>query len=170
MGSIIGYILLFLMLAFTLFNIYATATKQKRDLANEYKYNALFAPIDNEILKLGKDWKGSPTMRLITEKEEGIVSVRDDGRKRAVIAWDGDLRTFRFNEFGGAELVDDETGIKILVHLPSETLTLQAASGKFKKKSFIVKSINEMAKRFVEFLNKILEQNKECETQSNIDA
>ena len=115
MGSIIGYILLFIMLAFTLFNIYATATKKKRDQANEIKYNALFAPIDNEILKLGKDWKGSPTMRLITEKEEGIVCVRDDGRKRAVIAWDGDLRTFRFNEFGGAELVDDESGIKILV-------------------------------------------------------
>ncbi len=157
MGSIIGYILLFLMLAFTLFNIYATATKKKRDQANEYKYNALFAPIDNEILKLGKDWKGSPTMRLITEKEEGIVSVRDDGRKRAVIAWDGDLRTFRFNEFGGAELVDDESGVKILVHLPSETLTLQASTGKFKKKSFIVKSVTEMARGFVEFLNKINE-------------
>ena len=155
MGSIIGYILLFIMLAFTLFNIYATATKKKRDQANEIKYNALFAPIDNEILRLGKDWKGSPTMRLITEKEEGIVCVRDDGRKRAVIAWDGDLRTFRFNEFGGAELVDDESGVKILVHLPDETLTLQASTGKFKKKSFIIKSITEMAKGFVSFLNKI---------------
>ena len=41
MGSIIGYILLFIMLAFTLFNIYATATKKKRDQANEKKYNAL---------------------------------------------------------------------------------------------------------------------------------
>ena len=29
MGSIIGYILLFIMMAFTLFNIYATATKKK---------------------------------------------------------------------------------------------------------------------------------------------
>lgn len=161
MGSIIGYILLFLMLIFTLFNLYAMATKKKRDQANEIKYNALFAPIDNEILKLGKDWKGSPTMRLITEKEEGIVCVRDDGRKRAVIAWDGDLRTFRFNEFGGAELVDDETGVKILVHLPSETLTLQASNGKYKKKSFIIKSITEMSKNFVDFLNKINEEEKE---------
>ena len=127
MGSIIGYILLFIMLGITLFNIYATATKKKRDQANEMKYNALF-----------------------------------DGRKRSVIAWDGDLRTFRFNEFGGAELVDDETGVKILVHLREETLTLQASTGKFKKKSFIVKSITEMAKGFVEFLNKINEPKNEA--------
>ena len=167
MGSIIGYILLFIMLGITLFNIYATATKKKRYQANEMKYNALFAPIDNEILKLGKDWKGSPTMRLITEKEEGIVCVRDDGRKRAVIAWDGDLRTFRFNEFGGAELVDDETGVKILVYLREETLTLQAATGKFKKKSFIVKSITEMAKGFVEFLNKINEMESNSTDKEN---
>ena len=107
-------------------------------------------------------------MRLITEKEEGIVCVRDDGRKRAVIAWDGDLRTFRFNEFGGAELVDDESGVKILVHLPDETLTLQASTGKFKKKSFIIKSITEMAKGFVEFLNKINEmENNSTDKENN---
>ena len=106
-------------------------------------------------------------MRVITEKEEGIVCVRDDGRKRAVIAWDGDLRTFRFNEFGGAELVDDETGVKILVYLREETLTLQAATGKFKKKSFIVKSITEMAKGFVEFLNKINEPKNEATDKEN---
>ena len=47
------------------------------------------------------------------------------------------------------------TGVKILVHLPKETLTLQPSTGKFKKKSFIVKSVTEMAKGFVEFLNKI---------------
>lgn len=80
-------------------------------------------------------------MRLVTEKEEGVVCFRDDGRKRAVIAWNGGLRIFRFNEFGGAELLDDETGVKILVHLPKEALNLQASTGKFKKKSFIVKSV-----------------------------
>lgn len=165
MGTIIGYILLTLMLAFTLFNIYATATKKKRDAVNEAKYNALFAPIDQEILKLGKDWKGSPTMRLITEKEEGIVCVRDDGRKRAVIAWDGGLRVFRFNEFNGAELEDNEEGVRILVHLEDETLTLQASMGKFKKKSFIVKSITEMAKSFVNFLNVITEKKNEVVSQ-----
>ena len=105
MGNIFGYILLFVLLGFTLLNLYALATKKKRDQNNEVKYNALFQPIDDQILKLGKDWKGSPVKRLITEKEEGIVCVRDDGRKRAVIAWDGDLRTFKFSEFGGAELV-----------------------------------------------------------------
>ena len=166
MGTVIGYVLLMVMLAITLFNIYATATKKKRDQANEAKYNALFAPIDQEILKKGKDWKGNPTMRLITEKEEGIVAVRDDGRKRAVIAWDGDLRIFRFNEFGGAELVDDEEGVRILVHLPSETLTLQASNGKFKKKSFIVKYVTKMAKSFVEFLN-VIDNNKELENQDS---
>ena len=167
MGNIFGYILLFVLLGFTLLNLYALATKKKRDQINEVKYNALFQPIDDQILKLGKDWKGSPVKRLITEKEEGIVCVRDDGRKRAVIAWDGNLRTFRFNEFGGAELVDDETGVKILVHLREETLTLQASTGKFKKKSFIVKSITEMAKGFVEFLNKIKESEIETTEKEN---
>lgn len=155
MGNIFGYILLFVLLGFTLLNLYALATKKKRDQNNEAKYNALFQPIDDQILKLGKDWKGSPVKRLITEKEEGIVCVRDDGRKRAVIAWDGDLRTFKFNEFGGAELVENEDGVKILVHLTSEVLTLQATTGKFKKKSFIVKSITNMAKDYVDFLNEI---------------
>ena len=155
MGNIFGYILLFVLLGFTLLNLYALATKKKRDQINEVKYNALFQPIDDQILKLGKDWKGSPVKRLITEKEEGIVCVRDDGRKRAVIAWDGDLRTFKFSEFGGAELAENEDGVKILVHLPSEVLTLQATTGKFKKKSFIVKSITNMAKDYVDFLNEI---------------
>lgn len=43
---------------------------------------------------------------------------------------------------------------RFLVHLPKEALTLQASTGKFMKKSFIVRSITEMAKGIVEFLNK----------------
>ena len=65
------------------------------------------------------------------------------------------MRTFKFSEFGGAELVENEDGVKILVHLSSEVLTLQATTGKFKKKSFIVKSITNMAKDYVDFLNEI---------------
>lgn len=152
MGTIVGYILLMLLLAFTLFNIYAMSTKKKRDQNNEAKYNALFAPIDNAILRLGKDWKGNPTSRLITDKEEGIVCVRDDNRKRAVIAWDGDLRVFKFNEFKGAEIEEDDNGLRILVHIEGETITLVANSAKFKKKSFIYKTVKNMAEGFVSFL------------------
>ena len=155
MGTIIGYILLMLLIALTLFNIYALGTKKKRDQNNEAKYNAIFAPIDNSILKLGKDWKGSLTKRLITDKEEGIVCVRDDSRKRAVIAWDGGLRTFKFSQFKGAELERDDEGVRILVHIEGESITLSAVSDKFKKKSFVYKTVEKMAEDFVEFLSVI---------------
>ena len=54
-----------------------------------------------------------------------------------------------------------------MVHLREETLTLQASTGKKKKKSFIVKSITEMAKGFVEFLNKINEPENEATEKEN---
>lgn len=153
--NIIGNILLFVLIAFTIFNIYATATKKKRDAANEAKYNALFAPIDQKILNRGKEWKGNSVKRLITEKEEGIVCVRDDNRKKAVIGWEDDLREFPFSAFNGAELISTDTDTKVLVHIDGETLTLTCREGKFKKKSFISKYVDQMAKDFVDFLNVI---------------
>lgn len=42
--DIIGYILLVLLLIFTIFNLYATFTKKKRESVNGAKYNAIFAP------------------------------------------------------------------------------------------------------------------------------
>lgn len=154
--NILGYILLMALLAFTLFNLYATATKKKREKTNAQKYNALFYPIDQSILDLPGHYKGCPTKRLITENEEGIVCVKNDKKKMAVLAWTGDLKEFSYSSFEGAVLVE-EGKTKIEVTIDGEKLTINCTSGKFKKKSFISRTVLKMAKDFVEYLNKIKE-------------
>lgn len=154
MSTVIGFILLTLLLAFTLFNIYATATKKKREEFNAQKYNALFAPLEEKIIKNSKEWKGKPTARIVTEKEAGIVAVRDDERKRAIISWDMGLKEFSFDDYIGSTIKDDESGISVTVALKDESLFLEFSNGKFKKK-YITSTLREEAKNFVEFLNKM---------------
>ena len=153
--NIIGSILLVLLLIFTIFNLYATFTKKKRDKVNEAKYNAIFAPIDEAIMKTGKEWKGSKVSRIVTEKEQGIVAVRDDSRTRAIIGWDGGTRMFSYKEYKGSEISEGEEGISIIVRLKDESLDLKVSDGKFKPKSFVTKSLKSMAESMKSFLDEI---------------
>lgn len=154
MSTVIGYILLTVLLLFTLFNIYATATKKKREKFNEAKYNALFAPLEEKIIKNSKEWKDNPTLRIVSDSESGIIIVRDDKRKMCALSWDYGLKIFSFSEYKSSEINEDSTKLTVTLSLEEEDMSFILNSGKYKKK-YISSTIKEEAKSMVEFLSKI---------------
>ena len=154
MSGIIGTILLVLLIGITVFNIYATATKKKRDGSAKVRYDALFSAIENEILKSDSSWNTAKVKRIVTEDEQGILAALDDEKRRAVIGWQGGTFPFSYDDYIGSEL-NDEKGLILTVRTKNDALDLTLSEGKFRKNGSACKPVKDMGRIMMEFLDTI---------------
>lgn len=158
MSASIGSIILIILLIITFFNIYATATKKKRDANTKIQYDALFTPIDDAIRKDGKSWNDARVKRIVTEDGQGIVAVLDDERRRGMIAWNGGTFPFSFDDYVSSELKDEGSGLTLTVTTKDDALDLVIGAAGSKKRGFTAKMIRDMGRLMKEFLDSIQEK------------
>ncbi len=79
----VSYIIFLVLLALTIFNLFATLSAKKRKNKAAYDYNRVMKPLDDKLLKAMKERKIEFTavQRFVNDLGEGIVIVRDLERK-----------------------------------------------------------------------------------------
>ena len=163
MSAIIGYIILTIGIAITLYNIYATATLKKRNEGNRVKYNLMFAPLESALLEKQKEYNCSfkSVTRVVTDREEPVVIVADYKKKIAAVAVRDYIEVFPFESLKNVEINQEEKTNNISVHitLSDKTLTYPIATKEYRKISMQRKLCLDMANSFVEALR--FEEKKE---------
>ena len=94
--SILTYILALFLIAFTLFNLYATMTAKKRKQISSASFKVLCNEIEKELIKLQKE-KGlnfSYVKRMANDQNNVIIFVKDLDKKFAAIAMKDDIKLF----------------------------------------------------------------------------
>ena len=111
--DILMYILLMVLIAFTLFNFYAMMTSKKRRARSAASYQQEMGTIENNLLKLMKEraLNFTTVKRLMNDK----IVVTDPEKRKAAIGMRGDIELFAFEdlESAGKEYLQGEKG-KIL--------------------------------------------------------
>ncbi|MDY3849529.1 MAG: hypothetical protein SOZ46_01750 [Bullifex sp.] len=152
MGTI-GSVVLVVLIVIIVLNICVAATKKKRDGSTRVRYEELFAPIESAILSEDESWNAARVKRIVTEEEKGILAALDDGKKRAVIGWNGGSFPFSYKDYVSAEV--DARGLTLTVKTRNDSVELTLSEGKHRKDGSASKPVKEMGRIMKEFLDTI---------------
>ena len=133
--SILTYILALFLIAFTLFNLYATMTAKKRKQISSASFKVLCNEIEKELIKLQQE-KGlnfSYVKRMANDQNNVIIFVKDLDKKFAAIAMKDDIKLFSFSDIKDVKTQYEKSNKKILsakvdVTINDETWTYTFAS------------------------------------------
>ena len=160
--SILTYILALFLIAFTLFNLYATMTAKKRKQISSASFKVICNEIEKELIKLQKE-KGlnfSYVKRMANDQNNVIIFVKDLDKKFAAIAMKDDIKLFSFSDIKDVKTQYEKSNKKILsakvdVTINDETWTYTFASKPFNPKGIIGKVIYETTEEFAQELKAI---------------
>ena len=161
-NSILTYILALSLIAFTLFNLYATMTAKKRKQISSASFKVLCNEIEKELIKLQKE-KGlnfSYIKRMANDQNDVIIFVKDIDKKMAAIAMKDDIKLFSFSSLKDVKTLYEKKGKKILnakidVTIDNDTWTYTFASKPFNPKGILGKVIYDTTVEFKDELNKL---------------
>ncbi len=161
-NSILTYILALFLIAFTLFNLYATMTAKKRKQISSASFKVLCNEIEKELIKLQKE-KGlnfSYVKRMANDQNNVIIFVKDLDKKFAAIAMKDDIKLFSFSSLKDVKTLYEKKGKKILnakidVTIDNDTWTYTFASKPFNPKGILGKVIYDTTVEFKDELNKL---------------
>lgn len=161
-NSILTYILALFLIAFTLFNLYATMTAKKRKQISSASFKVLCNEIEKELIKLQKE-KGlnfSYVKRMANDQNDVIIFVKDIDKKMAAIAMKDDIKLFSFYSLKDVKTLYEKKGKKILnakidVTIDNDTWTYTFASKPFNPKGILGKVIYDTTVEFKDELNKL---------------
>lgn len=161
-NSILTYILALFLIAFTLFNLYATMTAKKRKQISSASFKVLCNEIEKELIKLQKE-KGlnfSYVKRMANDQNDVIIFVKDIDKKMAAIAMKDDIKLFSFSSLKDVKTLYEKKGKKILnakidVTIDNDTWTYTFASKPFNPKGILGKVIYDTTVEFKDELNKL---------------
>lgn len=154
--NIVMYIVLLIVLAFTVYNFIATSSVKGRNKANRAKYNALFAPVEEALLEEQKRRKCcfGKVVRILNDREQPIVVVRDDTRRIGAIAMKDFLEVFSFDDVKNARIENDgRNNASVKVQIREDIFTFDISTKGYSKHSFTGKLCRDMANWFVEALD-----------------
>lgn len=166
--DILSYILLMILIAFTLLNFYALLTSKKRRAASTMKYNTEMSTIESNLLRIMKERALNFTMvrRFMNDKGQGIILVADMEKRIAAIGMTGDTELFSFGELTDAHA--DFTKGKRRYHTASVTavirgvdITYEIGTRPFFRRGIIGKVIYETAGEFNASLWEIINASKD---------
>ena len=162
------YILLMILIAFTIFNFYALLTSKKRRAKSAASYYQEMGTIEDSLLKLMKEraLNFTTVKRLMNDKGQGIVIVTDPEKRKAAIGMRGDTELFSFDELTDAHA--DFTKGKRRYHTASVTavirgvdITYEIGTRPFFRRGIIGKVIYETAGEFNASLWEIINASKD---------
>ena len=163
-SSVLTYILFLIIIAITLFNLYATITAKKRKQISSQSFQVKCKEIEDELLKIQKQNKldFSYIKRMANDQDEVIILVKDLKNKVAAIAMKDDIKTFFFSSFRGANCFYEKSNKKILsakveVTINDDIFTYNFGTKPFRQNGIIGKVIIETCEEFVKALNDINE-------------
>lgn len=161
-ASIFTYIIALVLIAFTLFNLYATLTAKKRKQISSASFRVLCNQIEEELIKLQKQ-KGlnfSYIKRMANDQNDVIIFVKDIDKKMAAIAMKDDIKLFSFSALKDVKTLYEKKGKKILnakidVTIDDDTWTYTFASKPFNPKGILGKVIYDTTVEFKDELNSL---------------
>lgn len=160
--SIFTYIIALVLIAFTLFNLYATLTAKKRKQISSASFRVLCNQIEEELIKLQKQ-RGlnfSYIKRMANDQNDVIIFVKDIDKKMAAIAMKDDIKLFSFSALKDVKTLYEKKGKKILnakidVTIDDDTWTYTFASKPFNPKGILGKVIYDTTVEFKDELNSL---------------
>ncbi len=110
-----SYIIFLVLLAFTIFNLFATATAKKRKGKAAYDYNRVMKPLDDKLLKAMKE-RGinfTEVKRFVNDLGEGYVVVKDLEKRMFGIATAEHLIIEEYSSLEEVEGIYEKKGMRV---------------------------------------------------------
>ena len=160
--SILTYIFALILIAFTLFNLYATLTAKKRKQISSSSFRVLCNEIEKELINIQKqrNLNFSYIKRMANDQNNVIIFVKDVDKKVAAIAMKDDIKVFSFSSLKDAKTLYEKKGKKILsakvdVTIDDTTWTYTFSSKPFNPKGILGKIIYDTTIEFKDELIKL---------------
>ena len=150
--NIVMYIVLLVVLALIVHNFIATSSLKGRNKKNKAKFDALFASVEAVLLEEQKKRKCSfgKVIRILNDREQPIVIVRDDAKRIGAIAMGDFLEVFSFDDVKNAKVKkDDKNNASVKVQIAEEAFTFDISTKEYSNHSFTDKLCQDMANSFV---------------------
>lgn len=163
------YILLMILIAFTIFNFYALLTSKKRRAKSAASYYQEMGTIEDSLLKLMKEraLNFTTVKRLMNDKGQGIVIVTDPEKRKAAIGMRGDTELFSFEDLedAGKEYLHGEKkgkvlGSRVYAVISGTRFEYTIASKPFSPKGPFGKVLYQTTEEFYDELMRIIEEGK----------
>ena len=161
-GSIIMYIVAMILIAVTLFNLYATATSKKRRNFSKAKYGEIMGPVENALLKEMKKRKLNfdKVKRLMTYDDEALILGHDTEKKVFAIAMAGQIVIEQDSILNDVKKVYETSGKKVLsskviLDIGEDIYTYDIATKPFNPKGIIGKVVYDTTEDFYNFMDGI---------------
>ena len=166
MIKILGYILALILIAITLFNLYATSTSKTRKTYSPGQYQQIMAPIETALLKEMKkrSLNFSKVKRLMTYKDEGIILGYDTKNKMFAVAMGNHIIIDPSSELKDVRKVYETSGknvlgAKVILAIKDEEYTYAIATKKFNPKGIIGKVVYDTTEDFYNFMEEVRTNN-----------
>ena len=156
MGNIIWIIISVILVIFIALSIFSMAGK-KRNESLEEKYNNIFAPLMERVREKNLMGDDSLVVKILTDKEEGVLAVRDDNKKLCAVAYCDETLIFPFSDYKSC-ILDAEGKIILNLSLVGKTYSITISSGKFKNTSIVGKQLLSMANKMKNFLDEMIDE------------
>ena len=157
MGNIIWIIICIILVVFVALSIFSMATGKKRNESLEEKYNNIFAPLMERVREKDVMGDDSLVVKILTDKEDGVLAVRDDEKKLCAVAWRDETLVFPFADYKSCTL-EAEGKIVLDLSLFDKTYSITISSGKFKNTSIVGRQLLSMANKMKNFLDEIIDE------------
>lgn len=159
-SSILTYILCLVLIAFTLFNLYALLTSKRKKALSNQSYAASMAPIEKKLLEIQKQ-RGvafDKVKRMVNDQNEAIILVSDSKQRIAAIGMKDDTLIFPFSEIVDVKKEYTRKNKKVLsgkivLTLKDSSYTYTIASKPFNPKGLIGKVLYDTIEEFASELN-----------------
>ena len=157
MGNIIWIIICVILVIFIALSIFSLATGKRRNESLEEKYNNIFAPLMERVREKGAMGDDSLVVKILTDKEDGVLAVRDDEKNLCAVAYCDETLIFPFADYKSCTL-DTESKIVLNLSLVDKTYSVTISSGKFKNTSIVGKQLLSMANKMKNFLDEMIDE------------
>ncbi|MGN0840984.1 MAG: hypothetical protein ACI4NB_09160 [Candidatus Ornithospirochaeta sp.] len=157
MGNIIWIIISVILVIFIALSIFSMATEKKRNESLEEKYNNIFAPLMERVREKNLMGDDSLVVKILTDKEDGVLAVRDDNKKLCAVAYSDETLIFPFSDYKSC-ILDAEGKIILNLSLVGKTYSITISSGKFKNTSIVGKQLLSMANKMKNFLDEMIDE------------
>ena len=156
------YIIALLLIALTLFNLFATLSAKKRKAISQNEYARSMKEIEDKLLRIQKernlDFKG--IKRVVNDNNEGIVLVWDNLKKVGAIGMKDDTLLFSYSDISEVKKEYEKKGKKIIsariiLTLKDAIYTYTFASKPFSPKGILGRVIYESCEEFASELERM---------------
>jgi len=154
--SVLMYVILAILIIFTIFNYLAAKGVKKRNKLNEEKFTALFAPVEEALHEEEKrnGCSFSAEARIINDKEEPMLVARDDEKRICAIATNDFVKVFAFEDVGAIKIekYPETNNISVKAQISGQDFIFDIATKGYSIHSITRKLCMNLANRFAEAL------------------